>query len=250
MLTNFYAHLGHFYLHGLTLIMAWIGNHMPSKVCDEIAYPFPNCTVEVWEWISNFPTLYDGRNYLSMLWLELINLIHVSRRGPGSMIWKHWRTHSKTCRIHRHYNDVIMGTMVSQITSLTIVYSSVYSGADQRKHQRSASLAFLRGIHRWPVNSPHKWPVMRKMLPFDYVIMHISISPVQTHYPISFPCVWRLHLMILESDMQNDAQCNVVVFSQGLNTDLWVKYIERPSPVEAWRNNNFIITSRLSGCIS
>ena len=64
-----------------------------------------------------------------------------------------------------------MSVMASQITSLTIVYSTVYSGADQRKLQSSASLAFLRGIHRWPVNSPHKGPVTRKMLPFDDVIM-------------------------------------------------------------------------------
>ena len=64
-----------------------------------------------------------------------------------------------------------MGTMASQITSLTIVYSTVYSGADQRKHQSSASLAFVRGIHRGPVNSPPKWPVTRKMFPFDDVIM-------------------------------------------------------------------------------
>ena len=58
-----------------------------------------------------------------------------------------------------------------QITSLTIVYSTVYSDAHQKKHQSSASLAFVRGIHRWPVNSPHKWPVTRKMFPFDDVIM-------------------------------------------------------------------------------
>ena len=70
-----------------------------------------------------------------------------------------------------HYSDVIMGSMVSQITSLTIVYSTVYSDADQTKHQSSASLAFVRGIRRWPVNSPHKWPVTRKMFPFDDVIM-------------------------------------------------------------------------------
>ena len=70
-----------------------------------------------------------------------------------------------------HYCDVIMGAMASQITSLTVVYSTVYSGADQRKHQSSASLAFVRGIHRGPVNSPHKWPVTRKMFPFDDVIM-------------------------------------------------------------------------------
>ena len=49
-----------------------------------------------------------------------------------------------------HYNDVIKGAIASQITSLTIVHSTVYSGADQRKHQSSASLAFVRGIHRWP----------------------------------------------------------------------------------------------------
>ena len=61
-----------------------------------------------------------------------------------------------------HYGDVITGAIASQITSLTIVYS-VYSDADERKHQSSASLAFVRGIHRGPVNSPHKWPVTRKM---------------------------------------------------------------------------------------
>ena len=72
-----------------------------------------------------------------------------------------------------HCNDVIMGEMASQITSLTIVYSTVYSDADQRKHQSSASLAFVRGIHRGPVNSPHKWPVTRKMVPFDDVIMTV-----------------------------------------------------------------------------
>ena len=62
-----------------------------------------------------------------------------------------------------HYNVVIMSAMASQIISLTIVYSTVYSGADYRKHKSSASLAFVRGIHRWPMNSPHKGPVTRKM---------------------------------------------------------------------------------------
>ena len=71
----------------------------------------------------------------------------------------------------QHYGEVIMGAIASQITSLTIGYTTVYSDADQRKHQSSASLAFVRGIHRGPVNSPHKWPVTRKMFPFDDVIM-------------------------------------------------------------------------------
>ena len=65
-------------------------------------------------------------------------------------------------RLVQHYNDVIMGAMASQITSLTIVYSTIYSDVHQRKHQSSASLAFVRGIHRWPMNSPPKGPVTRK----------------------------------------------------------------------------------------
>ena len=71
----------------------------------------------------------------------------------------------------RHYDDVIMTMLASQITSLTVVYSIGYSGVNQRKHQSSASLAFVREIHRGPVNFPHKWPVTRKMFPFDDVIM-------------------------------------------------------------------------------
>ena len=64
-----------------------------------------------------------------------------------------------------------MSAMTSHFTSLTIVYSTVYSGADQRKYQSPASLAFVRGIHRWPVNSSHKWPVTLKMFPVGDVIM-------------------------------------------------------------------------------
>ena len=66
-----------------------------------------------------------------------------------------------------HYNDVIMGTIASQITSLTIVYSIVYSNADQRKHQSSASLAFVRGITqsfiqtqiKENIKGPRHWPL-------------------------------------------------------------------------------------------
>ena len=66
-----------------------------------------------------------------------------------------------------HYSDVIMGAMASQITSLAIVYVTVYSRVDKKK-KRSASLSLVQGIHR---NSPHKWPVTRKIFPFDDVIM-------------------------------------------------------------------------------
>ena len=76
----------------------------------------------------------------------------------------------------KHYIDVIMSAMASQITSLTIVYSIVYSGTEQRKHQSSALLAFVWGIYRRPVNSMHKGPVTRKMFPFDDVIMNTPIT--------------------------------------------------------------------------
>ena len=99
-----------------------------------------------------------------------------------------WFWHMVTTIRDSDYNDVIMSVMASQITSLTIVYSNVYSGADQRKHQRSASLAFVWGIHRGPVKSPHKGPVTRKCfhlmtssclrIPVVVVIVNDSISPV------------------------------------------------------------------------
>ena len=85
-----------------------------------------------------------------------------------------------------HYSDVIMSTIASQITSLAIVYSTVYSGADQRKYQISASLVFVRGIHRSPVYSTHKGPVTRKMLPFDDVIMWFFYTDYQWSRQINF----------------------------------------------------------------
>ena len=110
-----------------------------------------------------------------------VNVFHIASEAQGWMVHWPWFVVAKISTIHLsalkstiHYSDVIMCATVSQITSLTIAYSTVYSGADQRKHQTSASLAFVWGIHRWPVNSPHKWPVTRKMFPFDDVIMNVS----------------------------------------------------------------------------
>ena len=89
------------------------------------------------------------------------------------------------CSAQWHYTDVIMTEGASQITSLTIVYSAVNLVGDQRKHQSSVSLAFVRGIHRRPVNSPRKWPVTRKMFPFDDVIM--------TWVPMAWQCKAPCH---------------------------------------------------------
>ena len=71
-----------------------------------------------------------------------------------------------------------MGAMASQITCLTIAYLTVYSDADQRKHQSSASLAFVRGIHRRPVNSPHKWASNAENVSIHDVIMNVELLSV------------------------------------------------------------------------
>ena len=84
---------------------------------------------------------------------------------------------NKSATMALHYSDVIKGAMAYQITSLTIVYSAVYSGAD-KKHQSSASLAFVRRIHRWAVDFPHKEQVTRKIFPFDDVIMDTNMTTV------------------------------------------------------------------------
>ena len=108
---------------------------------------------------SRQPTRSHGGK--SLLITRILTWILFSNPGPRVLLYLH----------SFHYGDVIMGTVASEITSITIVYSTVYSGADQREYQSSASLVFVWGIHRGPVNSPHKWPVKRKMFPFDDVIM-------------------------------------------------------------------------------
>ena len=113
------------------------------------------------------------------------------RRARWSELWR-----KKHNVMTKHWCDVIMGAMVSQITSLTIVYSTVHSGADQRKHQSSASLAFVRGIHRWSVNFPHKWPVTRKMFPLDDVIMEML-----SYYYVP---QWSVILMCLRSPVMRN----------------------------------------------
>ena len=74
-----------------------------------------------------------------------------------------------------HYRDVIMSAVTSQTSGVSIVYSTVCSGVDQIKQKSSASLASVRGIHQWPVNSPHKGTVTQKMLPHDHVIIYVQV---------------------------------------------------------------------------
>ena len=89
--------------------------------------------------------------------------------------------------VQLHYGDVIMTAMASQIASLTMVYSTVYSGADKRNIKVPSYWPFVRGIYRRPVNSPHKGPVTRKMFKFDDVIMRKTSLHVE-HPPMYLKC--------------------------------------------------------------
>ena len=110
-----------------------------------------------WFWCLGTSVSLKANRLTLKRYISFISIASVTYQGPENII--------------THYCDVIKGAITSQITSRTIVYSTFYSDADQGKHQSSASLAFVRRIHRWPVISPHKGPVTRKMLPFDDVIM-------------------------------------------------------------------------------
>ena len=90
---------------------------------------------------------------------------HGTLSGELSMQWT--RTPEALVLTTLHYNEIIMSAKLSQIIGASIVCSIVGSDADQRKLQSSTLLAFVR----WPVHSPHKRPITRKVFPFDDVIM-------------------------------------------------------------------------------
>ena len=126
------------------------------------------------EWIRNYILQYPmGFAYVSMPYLpassnEFFNWLYCERYKIHPTIYSNGSHSVVFC----WGSDVIMGAMTFQITGVSIVCATVCLGADQIKHQSPASLAFVRGIHRWPVNSPHDGPVTRKMFPFDDVIMY------------------------------------------------------------------------------
>ena len=106
-------------------------------------------------------------------WHRCQNKCHHCHNGTkhNKPVYIFHKIHSKYIFSLSNYSDVIMSPTAFQITGIPIVCSTVYSGANQRRHQSSASLAFVRGIHWWPVDSPPKGPVIQKMFSFDDVIM-------------------------------------------------------------------------------
>ena len=141
------------------------------------------------------------------------------------LVRRNWQMRVSLVNETTHYSDVIMSAMASQITGVSIVYYlSVCSGADQRKHQSSTSLAFVRGIHRWPVNSPCKGPVTPKMFPFGDAIMEVSSFTV--------PC-WPHHL-------QQERQGRWCIFDTGWSH--WINYLVKEDTMKvAWPGSNEII---------
>ena len=111
-----------------------------------------------------------------------------------------------------HCNDVIMSTMASLITSVLIVYSSVCSDTDQRKHQSSASLAFVWGIHRGPVNFPHKGQVTRKMFLFGEIIMTPTFDGFRQYR-------WYFHFT-----QSTEHKCEIRIMVCGLLIQHWKHY--------------------------
>ena len=129
---------------------------------------------------SKFVIYSIWRNF-DMVWLCFV-LLRVDKSNYSiKNCWRYYlithilrgRTTVLLSQYHWHYSDVIMGALASRITSVSI-YSTVCSGLDQRKRQSSVSLAFVRETRRWPVYSPHKGSVTRKMFPFEDAIMEIN----------------------------------------------------------------------------
>ena len=137
-----------------TEILEWIRNFIPHCILDLSKYVLVKSLQMAFEFWSKFPWIPRGLIDIK-LWLFQVM---IADRQTGRC------------------SDVIMSAMASQIAGASTVDLIVCSGASQRKYQSSASLAFVRGIHWGSVNSPHKGPVTRKMLPFDDVIMrHIHM---------------------------------------------------------------------------
>ena len=146
-------------------------NHFISNRC-HCCFAVATPVTYEWIWImayvftklKNMRKLWNIGNQQSTShpWLDFMCIFMINRK------WDH-----KIRQYYDHPSKLQWGhnELAAQITSLMIVYSNVYSGADQRKHQSSAALAFVWGIHRWPVNSLHKGPVTWKMFPFDDVII-------------------------------------------------------------------------------
>ena len=172
------------YFHASTVIqfVVFLSQRAHTLFNDPFGYPVTRQLSQFRVWQKCRPLRSKLLFILCRKWWMIFN--YLGLWNPGT-IDEMWDTHAILSKLNTlslfykpmiyriiHYSDVIMSTMATQITSVSTVYSSVCSGADQWKYQSFVSLAFVSGIHRWPVDSPHKGSVTRRMFPFDDVILH------------------------------------------------------------------------------
>ena len=125
-----------------------------------------------------------------------------------------------------------MGAMASRITSLTTVYSKVYSGAEERKYQSSASLAFVRGLHRGPVNSPYKGPVTRKI----FHLMTSSCSPMDVTKTLWFRAI---RFRFITHKLWTATECLITSLHYKINTNSGLYECQPQHQQEALRECRF-----------
>ena len=162
-------------LHQLALKQHWWRHQQIQILKQQIHHLKVGSFLEALQWRHNecdsgsnhqpedyYSTVYSGadqRKHQSSASLAFVRRIHrwpVNSPHKGQWRGECFHLITSSC------NDVITSAMAYQITSLTIVCFTAYSGVDQRKHQSSASLAFVRRIYRLPQYSPHKGRVTRK----------------------------------------------------------------------------------------
>ena len=163
----------HILIHQLTPI-----RHLQVSV--QLTCHLLNWTVNILH--SNEIPTYKNWNTCRLSYIYIYIYIYIYRHidigAPSLQLLQ--QLHTPQC--HDHYSVVIMDTMASQITSFTIVYSTLYSGADQRKHQSSASLAFVKGIHQWLPSTKGRWRGKS---------FHLMTSSCTYHYFRSLTCKIR-----------------------------------------------------------
>ena len=150
----------------------WKYNHVSMQMTNPGWMLSVNFSVDVMDFVRKIYLITEHRVSLFYVRFMFCSKFWLNHLGQG---WLYDFSSFLPPRLTLTLQWRIMSAMTSQIICFTIVYSTVYSGADQRKHQSSASLALVRGIHWWPVNSPHRRSVKRKMFRFADVIMSMTL---------------------------------------------------------------------------
>ena len=219
-------------------------------------HPIDYIDIELKWWPSIHTT--DFPSYILVINLRVIVLCLCLNHNPDLILWKSliqadsvaitMDIEAEACiwglgltRCLKHYNDVIMATMTSQITSLTIVYSTVYSGADRRKHQSSVSLAFVQRIHRGRGKCFHlmtsSWPG------WIYVIRRIKDFQMKSQ----MDTLWRMYSVdrYLQSTSQKSSYQSFLFLFIALFAGIISNGGEKPNIIPEETSLNYYIRVRV-----